>query len=349
VKARATGSRTRDRQQTRATEAEHERKQGLRAGQRGETINNRARKQDSGRETEREGQVRQQVIGERKEKRKEIKERLQHRGSPRKKEGWQKEKDEGEQRIALPLPADGSVDDSNTSAHAQYLTYSTAMRTPGGAPPRVRSRGAAAQLFGHREGCRKTDETGTKLPSLPRSGSCGGSKANAAPTCPTAMRLPAANTVKTTPPGMPWPAQHGQPAAGMPRGTNAPDRELRAPGLQLPARSEGHLPRCLSLRGHRVPPAGAPGSPSSPQCSPAVGDRALRLLPGHLGHRCRSRARRSSREWSVVLSAPGAMGCRRLFWSTERQRRAMAKTKRKKADGGEHRNIPIKLWGRGES
>jgi len=38
-------------------EAEHERKQGLRAGQRGETINNRARKQGSGRETEREGQV----------------------------------------------------------------------------------------------------------------------------------------------------------------------------------------------------------------------------------------------------------------------------------------------------
>jgi len=41
----------------RIAEAEHERKQGLRAGQRGETINNRARKPGSGRETEGEGQV----------------------------------------------------------------------------------------------------------------------------------------------------------------------------------------------------------------------------------------------------------------------------------------------------
>ena len=51
---------------------EHDRKQGQRAGQRGEAINNRAREQDRGRET----QVRQQIIGDRKE-------REQHRGSQR--------------------------------------------------------------------------------------------------------------------------------------------------------------------------------------------------------------------------------------------------------------------------
>ena len=55
---------------------EHETRQGQRAGQRGEAINNRAREQDRGREAQRETQVRQQIIGERKE-------REQYRGSQR--------------------------------------------------------------------------------------------------------------------------------------------------------------------------------------------------------------------------------------------------------------------------
>ena len=55
---------------------EHKTRQGQRAGQRGEAINNRAREQDRGRETQRHTQVRQQIIGERKE-------REQYRGSQR--------------------------------------------------------------------------------------------------------------------------------------------------------------------------------------------------------------------------------------------------------------------------
>jgi len=60
-------------------------------GQRGETINNRARKQESGRETERGEQVRQQVIGERKKKRNKRKVTAQ-RVTEKKRGGWQKGK-----------------------------------------------------------------------------------------------------------------------------------------------------------------------------------------------------------------------------------------------------------------
>ena len=145
----------------------------------------------------------------------------------------------------------------------------------------TRSRGAAAPLFGdraQREGSRTTHGTGPKTTLRPtQRGLWRHKRQQLAARAREPYGSPAAESLKTTPPGMPRAAEWL---------TTSPC----APAIQLPARHERNLPRCPSWRRHRVPPAGARGRPPSPQRSPmlrstAPGRPCWRLHCGAAPHR----------------------------------------------------------------
>jgi len=77
-------------------------------------------------------------------------------------------------------------------------------------------------------------------------------------------------------PGRPWPARHGSPAAGCRKiasplvvpGNQRGRPPAPARGPQRPPHRDRHLPRCISLRGHRALPLTHPEDPSSSIAAP---------------------------------------------------------------------------------